>query len=72
MARSLVIGGLRQRGRELDRQWTRRCDGFGGRADPANTPPARDAAPGQLSETDPPSTPANEPTRDEESADPKD
>lgn len=45
------------------------ADGFGGREDPANTPAARDAAPGRLSETSPPSPPENEPPKDETSAD---
>jgi hypothetical protein len=44
------------------------ADGFGGRADP-NTPSTRDAAPGSLSETSPPSAPADDRTQDEASAD---
>jgi hypothetical protein len=35
----------------------------------SNTPSARDAAPGSLSETSPPSTPADDQTQDEASAD---
>ena len=47
------------------------ADGLGGRADPSNTPSARDAAPGSLSETSPPSAPADDDdrTRDDASAD---
>jgi hypothetical protein len=45
------------------------ADGFGGRGDPSNTPSARDAAPGSLSETSPPSAPADNRTQDEASAD---
>ena len=37
--------------------------------DPSNTPSARDAAPGSLSETSPPSAPADDRTQDEASAD---
>ncbi len=43
-----------------------------GPGDPPNTPSARDAAPGSLSETSPPSAPADERTQDEASADAKD
>jgi len=45
------------------------ADGFGGRADPSNTPSARDAAPGSLSETSPPSAPADDRTQDKAPAD---
>ena len=41
------------------------ADGFGGRADPPNTPAGRDAAPGPLSETSPPSTSANDPPEED-------
>ena len=46
-----------------------------GRADPPNDPSARDAAPGRLSETSPPSAPASdpiEPAQNESSADTED
>jgi hypothetical protein len=45
------------------------ADGLGGRSDPSNTPSTRDAAPGSLSETSPPSAPAGERTQDKSSAD---
>lgn len=45
------------------------ADGFGGRADQSNTPSTRDAAPGSLSETSPPSAPADDRTQDEAAAD---
>jgi hypothetical protein len=45
------------------------ADGFGGREDASNTPAARDAAPGRLSETSPPSPPANDPPKDDTAAD---
>jgi hypothetical protein len=48
------------------------ADGFGGRADPSNTPSARDAAPGRLSETSPPSASSEDRTQDEPPADAKD
>ena len=41
------------------------ADGLGGRDDPPNEAAERDAAPGPLSETSPPSAPANEPAPDE-------
>jgi hypothetical protein len=45
------------------------ADGFGGRADPSNTPSTRDAAPGSLSETSPPSAPKDDRTQDKAPAD---
>ena len=46
------------------------ADGFGGRAESPNTPASRDAAPGPLSETAPPSTSAEE--ESDKKADPPD
>ena len=48
------------------------ADGFGGRADPPNTPSERDAAPGGLSETSPPSATAGDQTQEAAPADAKD
>ena len=48
------------------------ADGFGGRADPPNTPSARDAAPGNLSETSPPSASSDDGTQDAPPANAKD
>ena len=48
------------------------ADGFGGRADPPNTPAAHDAAPGSLSETSPPSASSDDRGQDAPPADAKD
>jgi hypothetical protein len=65
----LALSGCAKEDANSDGNGPGDADGFGGRADPPNAASARDAAPGRLSETSPPSTPANDPTQSDASGD---
>lgn len=67
----LALSGCAKEDANSDGNGPGDADGFGRRADSPNTPSARDAAPGPLSETAPPSTAADAPTNDQAPAEPK-
>jgi hypothetical protein len=68
----LALSGCAKEDTNSDGNGPGEADGFGGRADPPNTPSARDAAPGSLSETSPPSASSDDGTQDAPRADAKD